>query len=264
MPTQAAIATISAILKDLYLGPVVEQFNNKVLLFQRLETRSQELVGNQAVIPLHVKRSGGIGSRGETDALPDSSAQGYDRAVYDLKEHYGRIQVTGLSMVKSANDSGAFLRVLKGELDGIRADLLKDMARQSYGDGTAAIIGVTDNGGGSNDLPLDDDEPLRKGQIYLNMVVDVGTLADPTVIVSARTVTDVVISTATVTVDGAAFDTVDATNFIFRAGNAAASSVSNEMTGLQALVAIDDTFTPGGIDETDAGNGFWANQRDTT
>ncbi|HEY6018902.1 MAG TPA: hypothetical protein VIY48_03135, partial [Candidatus Paceibacterota bacterium] len=82
MANGAAIATLGAILKDLYLPPVQEQLNNEILLIQRLENRAQELVGNQAVVPLHKNRSGGIGSRAENAALPAAGSQGYAKATY--------------------------------------------------------------------------------------------------------------------------------------------------------------------------------------
>src|SRR5687767_14574321 len=120
-----ALSEVSAILKDMYLPPVIEQLNNEVLLLSRLESRDQELFGNQAVVPLHTGRSGGIGARGEGIALPDADKQRYAKAVYDIKFLYGRVQVTGPSMAKTASERGAFLRILQGELDGIRADLKK-------------------------------------------------------------------------------------------------------------------------------------------
>src|SRR3954467_15443998 len=96
----ANISTVANVLKDFYLPPVVEQLNNEVLLLQRLEARSQELFGNQAVVPLHAFRTAGIGPAPEDGALPAAGNQGYKKAVYDLKYLYGRVRVTGPSMAK--------------------------------------------------------------------------------------------------------------------------------------------------------------------
>ncbi|HEX5914830.1 MAG TPA: hypothetical protein VFY54_17050, partial [Rubrobacter sp.] len=152
---------------------MVEQLNNEVLFSQRLETRDQELVGNQAVIPLHSGRSGGIFARGESQQLGDPGAQAYLKAVYDLKFLYGRVRVTGPSMAKSKNEVGAFLQVLKGEMDGIRMDIKKDFARQVYGNGDA-IVATISGTATSATQPLTSDEPLRKGYIYPGFVADVG------------------------------------------------------------------------------------------
>ena len=56
------LTTVDNILKEYYLGPVQEQLNNEVLLVQRLEARSEDLVGRVAIVPLHTGRSGGIGA----------------------------------------------------------------------------------------------------------------------------------------------------------------------------------------------------------
>src|SRR5690242_20102006 len=135
----ATLTTLSNILKDFYLPPVVEQLNNEVLMLQRLEARDQELFGNRAYMPLHKTRSGGIGAAPENGALPAAGNQGFDKAVYDLKYLYGRIRVTGPAMAKTASEAGAFLKALQSELDGIRNDLKKDLARQVYADGTGEI-----------------------------------------------------------------------------------------------------------------------------
>lgn len=272
MAIGAAIATLGAILKDLYLPPVVEQLNNEVLFLQRLEPRSQEIYGNQAVVPLHKNRSGGIGSRNETGALPPAGSQGYAKAVFDLKQHYGRVKVTGLAMAKTAAESGAFLQALKGELDGIRNDLKRDIARQTYSDGTAAIA-TTGTTTASATITLDASagaEPLRKGQVYIGMVIDVGTLANPvsrlagnpatpTGVVQDVTIAgtggSVLIETAITTAPG---------EFIFRQGNAAAGSVSNELIGIQGLVKTNGVGVVGGIDSGAAGNSYWQNQFDSS
>jgi hypothetical protein len=81
----ANLTTLSDILKEYYLGPVAEQLNNEVLLLSRLESKSEDLVGKRAYVPLHVSRSGGIGARAEDAALPSAGNQDYDKAVYDLK-----------------------------------------------------------------------------------------------------------------------------------------------------------------------------------
>jgi len=104
----ATLTTLSNILKDFYLPPVVEQLNNEVLLLQRLESQSEDLFGNRAVVPVHTARSGGIGPALEGAALPAAGNQQYNKATYDLKYLYGRIGVTGPSIAKTAFRGGLF------------------------------------------------------------------------------------------------------------------------------------------------------------
>lgn len=259
MANGASIAsTLGSILKDLYLPPVVEQLNNEILLVQRLEKSSDEIFGNQAIVPLHKNRSGGIGSRAENAALPSAGSQGYSRATFDLKYHYGRVRVTGVAMAKTASSAGAFLKALEGELDGVRNDLKMDIARQVYGDGSGAIVtcGVTT---AATVVVLATSEPLRKGELYIGQVVDIGTKAAPTTIVAGANIIDFNVSTPSITIDSSV--TTSGSHFVFRSGNALAGSASNEITGLQSLVATAGN-TVGGIDATAAGNSYWDNLRD--
>lgn len=256
----ATLATLSAILKDYYLPPVVEQLNNEVLLLQRLEKRDQELFGNQAIVPLHTGRSGGIGARPESGALPAPGNQVYKKAVYDLKYLYGRVRVSGPSMAKTASEAGAFLQSLKSELDGIRNDLRKDVSRQVYGDGTAIVAALTGGGTGTATVTLSSDEPIRHGFVYVGMVVDVGTSANPTLESASRTITAVTLATPSITLDASI--TAAATDKVFRAGAAGASSAVYEIdAGLQKLVST-AANTVGGINA--ATDTIWDNYRDTT
>lgn len=255
----ATLSTLSSLLKDYYLPPVVDQLNNEVLLLQRLEARDQELFGNRAVVPLHTSRSGGIGARAESAALPDPGNQAYATANYDLKYLYGRVRVTGPSMAKTASEAGAFLQALKSELDGIRADLRKDVARQVYADGTGIIatVGATAN---STTVTLSSAEPLVKGQLYPGMVVDIGTVADVDAVNAAQTILSVDATGPTIVFAGMQNVTVS-THFIFRAGSTGNASAYYEIDhGLQKLVANTPTSgTVGTINRATAGNEYWRN-----
>ena len=271
----ATLGTLSNILKEYYLGPVAEQLNNEVLLLSRLESRSEDLVGKYAYVPLHKTRSGGIGARAESAALPVAGKQGYDKATYDLKYLYGAVQVTGPSVAKTKNEAGSFLQVLKGELDGLRNDLRRDMARQVYGDGTARIAkcGTTTSSttvtlaaaaSSATDV-FAGKEAIRKGHLYVGMLIDIGTVAAPTTIASARSIDAVNYDTGEITISGAAV-TTGSTHFIFRAGAgtaggaSASGSRSNEVDGLGRIVSVatSDNYLGGLNGSTEK---WWDNQR---
>jgi hypothetical protein len=263
----ATLSTLSNILKEYYLGPVSEQLNNEVLLLSRLESRSEDLVGKYAYVPLHKTRSGGIGARAESGALPTAGKQGYDKAKYDLKYLYGTVQVTGPSVAKTKNEAGSFLQVLKSELDGLRNDLRRDLARQVYGDGTAQIAQcgtttsattvVLNSAGGK--------EAIRKGHLYVGMLVDIGTTADVNSIsgASPREITAVDYTNGTITISGAAVTTTSS-HYVTRAGAtndglaSANGSRSYEIDGLQRIISTSATYF-GEIDT--ANEAWWDNQR---
>lgn len=268
----ADLSTLNNILKEYYLGPVTEQLNNEVLLLTRLETRSEDLVGKYAYVPLHYGRSGGIGAVAEDASLPDAGNQKYEKATYDLKYLYGRVRVTGPSMAKTKNEAGAFLQALKSELDGVRNDLRKDLARQIYGNGTAKIAEVDASWTSGTTLPLTSVEPLRKGQLYVGMPVDIVTVSSGTATVAGRTtISSITLSDASPAVVVASASGVADGAWITRKGAIAAAvsdtrsvaadgARSNEIDGLTRLNATSATAF-GNLDPTDSGLEWWDNQR---
>jgi hypothetical protein len=271
----ANVTTIGNILKEYYMGPVNEQLNNEVLLLSRLESRSEDLVGKRAYVPLHTGRSTGIGARGELATLPAAGSQAYDKAVYDLKYLYGRIQVSGPSMAKSKSDAGAFLQILKGELDGVRNDLKKDLARQIYGDGTGIIAGVAAIAaatGSAQIVTLDSAEALRKGQLYVGMKIDV--LNESNAVASGGsnlTISAISLSAPSITLATTGLEASNANEASFSVTRAGAISdgtypsdanrLSNEVDGIQRIVSTATSNSLGGISVTASANTWWDNQR---
>ena len=257
----ATLSVLGNILKEYYLGPVREQLNNSVLWTQILKVDSENLVGNEAVIPLHTSRTSGIGSRAELDTLPAAGNQDYKKAVFDLKYHYARIQVSGQALHKTSSDSGAFLRAMQSELDGARNDLALDFARQVYGDGTGQIAQCGTTTASAN-VVLASDEALQKGFLYVGMTVDIGTAADPDTLVAGTTISDVDVANKIITIGSSI--TTSSSNFVYRAGNVDPTSgaVKEMDAGLQKLVAT-AANSVGGINAASAGNRIWDNQRDT-
>lgn len=293
----ATLLTLSNILKEYYMGPVVEQLNKEVLLLSRLESRSEDLVGKRAYVPLQATRTGGIGARAESATLPSAGNLSYDKAVYDLKYLYGKAKVTGPSMAKTKSEAGSFLQALKSELDMLRLDLRKDLARQIYGDGTAVIAGVASiaaASGGAQVVTLDvsstagnilgdGKEAINKGQLYVGMIVDVKDGSNATVTNgSGLTITAVDASTPSVTVTnvGGALATSSVGSFVivrsgvaqYTAAEAPASgqpgtyALSDEVDGLKRIVGgnnasgtLVSTAALGGITPTGSSS-WWAPQ----
>lgn len=255
--------TLDPILKEFYIPPVVEQLNNEVLVFQLLNTSDEELVGRRAIVPVHSRRSGGIGARAEYGTLPIASAQGYANAIYQLKYLYGRAQISGPGVELSADPRGAFLQAFKAELDFLRNDLTIDLARQVYGDGTGAVVAFATNAS-STTLNITSSEPLRKGFCYINQSLDIGTTSNGQAVSAANVVTDVNVATPSITVTSAAA-TTSGTHFGFVAGNVSSTGVVNEIdNGLSKLVSATSGLTVGTINSGGAGNSYWDNLRDTT
>lgn len=283
----ADLTTLSNILKEYYMGPVVEQLNKEVLLLGRLESRSEDLVGKRAYVPLSASRTTGIGARAENGTLPGAGSLSYEKAVYDLKYLYGKASVTGPSMAKTKSEAGAFLQALKSELDGLRVDLRKDLARQIYGDGTAVIAGVAsiaavsssqqvitlDANSTSGYVAGEGKEALNKGQLYVGMII---TLKDgsnatvsggdsliikavnpatPSITVKAINVTTGVESAPSLTGASAQVIVRYGVNQYSSAGAGEVSSLSDEIDGLKRIVS---TGNFGGVDAST--NTWWQAQ----
>jgi len=231
---------------------------------QRIEARSEDLVGKAAFVPLHTGRSSGIGAVAESAALPAAGNQSYARAEYDLKYLYGRIQVTGPSMAKTKSDAGSFLQVLKGELDGVRADLTKDLARQIYGTGDGVIATGTPDAttATTHTITLADWEPLKKGQLYVGQIVN--CFVQSTGVATAGTITDFTISAVSIVAAATSTITITSTSVamtavlvtITRSGSVTAAQSlnrfnnttrSNEVDGLRRVV---NSFTPAAAAQT--------------
>ena len=260
----ATLSTLSNIMKNFYLGPVQEQFNNEILVQQLLGWTSENLEGLKAVLPLHSARSGAYGSRGELENLPTAGSQGYAQATYDLAYHYGVVQVSGQAIAKTKSNAGAFLQAMKSELDGIRSDMAIQFARQIYGAGDAVVANLAANTAVTT-LVLSSAEPIVKGFVHVNQVVDIGDTSNPISVAQARTITDVDPVAATVTISGATVTTTTS-HRLFVTGDAGPSTTyaNREMdAGLQKIVSTSPN-TVGGINGASAGSKFWQNIANTT
>ena len=266
----ASLSTISNVLKNFYLGPVRDQLNSKVLALQLLQVETENLEGLLAVLPLHTSRSGGVGARAELGVLPTAGNQVYAQATYDLKYHYGRVQVSGQAIAKSASDAGSFLRAMKAELDMIKDDLAIDFARQVYGPGTG-VIEVCGTSGPSTTITLATAEAIKKGFLYIGALIDVSVIATGAPVANGNAVQISAVNAATPSITvvqvgagGSGSVTVTAANAIYRAGNVTNGPVVNEMdAGLQKILPA-AANTLGNINAASAGNEYWDNLRDTT
>jgi hypothetical protein len=254
----ATLTTLDDILKNLYLPPVIRQLNDEVLVLQRINNAKQNLYGKQAVVPLSITRTAGVAGVPESGALPDPGNQDYDKAVYTLKYVYGRLRVTGPSMELTDNQAGSFLEALKSEMEGLMTDLKKDVARQSYGDGLGYVANCG-TGGASTAVTLSSAEAIRKGDVYVGMLVDIGTAGDEDSLVAGEAITDITIATPSITVTSS-ISTTAGTHFVSRK-DARAGATVYEIDGLKKLVS-ESANTVGGIDATAAGKEYWDNQRD--
>ena len=126
----ATLTTFEAILKEFYLGPVIEEINNEVHVIEMFEKATVDWQGRVAIIPVHVDRNNGVNFAAENAALPTAGAQGYARLQVNAKFQYGRFQITGpaISAAKSGG-TGAFI----GYVDAEMKKLVNDVRNSANG-----------------------------------------------------------------------------------------------------------------------------------
>lgn len=236
--------TANDVLKEDYQEPLREQLNNFFFITSQVEKNTTDFEGKRAYHALHVSRSSGVGARAEGGTLPTAGNQGYTDAVIPVRFNYGKIKLTRPVIKAMASSRGSFIRALRSEMDGLRNDVKRDVNRQLWGT-SDGVIAATDTTSSSTTINIAGMTAVQARQLYADggMVIDIGTVANPTSKASARTVTAVDAAAGTITISGAAVATTPGER-IFRTGSGGATSGSglvgdgqNELTGLQTIVS---------------------------
>lgn len=240
------LTTADAVLKEDYKGPVTDALNQSFMILSQIESNSDDVQGRRAVHPIHVTRNSGVGARVSGGALPSAGNQGYVDTYVPLRRNYGRIQLNGDVIAAMKADRGSFLRAVDGEMKGVTNDLKRDVNRQVWGtsDGVIAVCGTTNSSTTVVLATTTTATQLRQlGSDDGGIVIDIGTVASPQTIASARTITSIDTSAKTIVISGAAV-TTSSSHRIFRAsaGGATDNSGGNadgqaELTGLQTIVS---------------------------
>jgi hypothetical protein len=129
------LAAADAILKELYVAPIVEQLNQKKYLLEQIERDSDHIehTGRKAVVPVHKNRNWGQRSLGDGGTLPTAGKQEWADALIPIRAHTLAIELTDMSIEATKNDKGAFISLLTAETQGAAVDLSKNMNRQAFG-----------------------------------------------------------------------------------------------------------------------------------
>jgi hypothetical protein len=234
----ATLATVSALLKEIYEKDVVDQLNNDTVGMKRIEKTSEgvtnEVGGRYVTFPVRTGRNTGIGARNENEALPTAGQQKTAAARVSLKYLYGAIRLTGQTISLADSNFQAFASALDEEMTGLKRDIAKDMNRQFYGAATGVMTSITADA--ANSITVANAQYLEVG-----MAIDVYDVTLVTNRFSNRTIVSITPTTApaaTVVYSGAdASASIVATDVVIRTGN-----VNREVTGLGSIVAATGTL----------------------
>jgi hypothetical protein len=243
------LAAADAILKDLYVGPIVEQLNQKTYMLDQIERDSDhvDLTGRRAIVPLHTGRNRGRGGRGAGGTLPNAGRQSYQDAIIKITYQYSGIEVDDAAITASTSNEGAFINILDGETKGCANDLKKDMNRQIFGTGDGLLATLTAETASGKTLTVDSVQYLQVGDPVDLVVKSTGATTNG---VLATTIVARSASAKTVELGSAVAGAVSTTYGLYIAGDR-----SNEINGLRNIIAKNRTLHE--INSETAGNEFW-------
>ena len=129
------LQTAESALKNVYLGVVANQLNvNANPLLAKIKKSTKDVWGKEIrkLAPFGI--NGGIGAGSETDALPNASGNGYVQFVADLKNLYGKIEISDKAVRASANNVGAIVKLVADEMEGLGKASSFKLGWMLYGD----------------------------------------------------------------------------------------------------------------------------------
>lgn len=127
----ATIASLSAILKEFYLGPIAEQLNQEVLVYDLFEKAVVDWNGRAVIIPVHVRRNAAVGFASDGGALPTGvDEEGYESLNVSAKFLYGKFRITGPAMSSAKSGANTFISYVDAEMNKLVEDV-KTKANQS-------------------------------------------------------------------------------------------------------------------------------------
>lgn len=217
-------------LKKVYLEVISNQLNTNANPFlAKIEQTSKDVWGKEIVKVAPFGINGGIGAGDEDGALPASAENKYVKFVTELKNLYGKIEISDKAIRASENNVGAFVNLLNAEMEGLIKASQFNFGRMLFGDGTGKIATISAVSSGA--MTVDTVKNMIEG-----LVVDIYTSAESKVVSGAR-ITAVDRANKKFTVDKELPETVVATCFV-----TVQNSYGKELTGLGAIFGASSLY----------------------
>lgn len=168
------LQTADNALKEVYLGVVADQLNTSVNpLLAKINQTTSDVWGKEIrkVAPYGI--NGGIGAGDEDGSLPAAAGNNYAQFVLELKNLYGKIEISDKAIRASQSSAGSFVNLLNAEMEGLIKASTFNFGRMLYGDGTGLLADISTND--TTTVTVDKIANLIEG-----MVVDIVKKADGT------------------------------------------------------------------------------------
>ena len=127
-------------LKNVYLGIVANQLNvaSNPLLAQ-IKHSTNHIYGKEIRKAAPIGINGGIGAGDEDGALPKAGENRYVQYVAQLKNLYGRLEITDKALRATSNSVTSFVNLLNDEMEKLIEASNFNLGRMLYGDGTGVL-----------------------------------------------------------------------------------------------------------------------------
>ena len=132
------ISDLEAILKEFYLGPIIEALNNQLEMVELFKKITVDWSGKKVIIPVHVSRNTGTGYRQEGTTIPAAGKQGHVDLTVTAKYLYGRFSLTGPAIASAKTTANSFATYVQTEMDGLVTDV-KIRANQAMWTGGGCV-----------------------------------------------------------------------------------------------------------------------------
>ncbi len=136
------------VLKEVYLGVVADQINTKTSpLFSKIRRTSRNIVGKKIHVVAPIGVNGGIMAGEETSVLPDGVGAPYLSLTAELKNLFGRFEISDKAVRASSTDVGSFVNLIQDNMDTLLKASMFNLSRMIYGDGSGLLATVSDASG---------------------------------------------------------------------------------------------------------------------
>lgn len=161
-----SLTSASNALKNVYLGVVANQLNvNANPLLGKIEQSTKDVWGKKIIKLAPYGINGGIGAGTETGKLPTAGENKYVQFTSELKNLYGKIEISDKAMRASMNSAGAFVNLLNAEMEGLIKASSFNFGRMLYGDGSGLLAKVTNYNSSTRVITCDSVRNLIEGMI---------------------------------------------------------------------------------------------------
>ncbi len=167
------IQSANSVLKDAYLGVIINQLNAATNPFyNKVAMGSEDIVGKNILSAVKVGINGGIGSGSEQSPLPTASGNTYCSLKADLKNIYGNIELSDKVIRASRSSINSLVSVLNAEMEGLLEAAKFNFGRMLFqkGNGVLATVGTLGEATSYNELPVSNTRNFIEG-----MLIDITT-----------------------------------------------------------------------------------------